>query len=318
MQESALWQPSASIETLRFRAVFLAKIRDFFNQRGYLEVETPIMAQHGVTDVYLSNIQASFRGKAYNLQTSPEYHMKRLLAAGSGSIFQLARVFRDDELGRWHNPEFTMLEWYRLDIDHLTLLSEVEALLRLTLDCAPIIQYTYQQAFITHCGLDPFNTTIAELKNILSRFDLALVLPEDEQDIDQYLFLLMSFVVEPQLAHEQAPVAIVNFPPSQAALAQITDNVASRFEVYYQGVELANGFHELTCPKLQSKRFESDLSVRKQQNLPLPTPDTYLLQALEAGLPNCSGVALGIDRLLALALQKDNITEVLSFDFFRS
>lgn len=316
--QQALWKPSASIDTLRFRAAFLAKIRDFFNKSGYLEVETPILAQYGITDVYLSNIQAIFRGKAYNLQTSPEYHMKRLLAAGSGSIFQIARVFRDDELGRWHNPEFTMLEWYRLEIDHLTLLKEVESLLKLTLNCLPLIQYTYEEAFLTHCGVNPFNTTIEALKQTLKHFELDSVLDEAEEDKDQYFFLLMSHIVEPQLAKENAPVAIVDFPPSQAALAQVNNGVASRFEVYYKGVELANGFHELTCPRSQSQRFETDLTIRKQQNLPLPNPDTYLLEALKAGLPACSGVALGLDRLLALALGGDNIGEVLPFCFSRA
>jgi lysyl-tRNA synthetase class 2 len=168
---SSSWQPSASIQSLRQRAEILATIREFFTARSYLEVETPIMAKFGVTDVYLSNIKALFRGESYCLQTSPEYHMKRLLAAGSGPIFQLARVFRDDELGRWHNPEFTLLEWYQLEIDHHALMVEVDALLQVVLGCAPLIKKTYQQVFSDVCGIDPHVATISQLQKAVVHFD---------------------------------------------------------------------------------------------------------------------------------------------------
>ncbi len=306
------------MDALRARARILALIRVFFTTRDYLEVETPVMARFGITDVYLSNIKATFRGDRYCLQTSPEYHMKRLLAAGSGAIFQLARVFRDDELGRWHNPEFTLLEWYQLDIDHHVLMQEVDALLQHILGCAPLIKKTYQYAFLDACGVDPMQASLFELKAVLQRFDLGNVLPDSEPDRDQYLFLLMSHVVEPSLEHELAPVAVYDFPVSQASLAQIKDGVAERFEVYYRGVELANGFHELTDVSAQRMRFNEDNDIRQARGLPQCPPDDYLLQALAHGLPACSGVALGIDRLLALALEKDSIAQTLAFDVSRA
>lgn len=154
--DEVLWQPTAAISNLKKRALLMQEIRDFFKHRGYFEVETPIMGKFGITDVYLSNIKAIFREKPYNLQTSPEYHMKRLLAAGSGPIFQLARVFRDDELGRWHNPEFTMLEWYQLGISHHELIAEIDLLLQQILRCRPLTKITYQQAFLASCAIDPF------------------------------------------------------------------------------------------------------------------------------------------------------------------
>lgn len=312
------WQPSASIELLRQRAQLIVQIRQFFTQRSYLEVETPVMARYGVTDVYLSNIKACFRGETYCLQTSPEYHMKRLLAAGSGPIFQLARVFRDDELGRWHNPEFTLLEWYQLGIDHYALMEEMDLLLQIVLKSKPMIRKTYQQAFLDSCNLDPISATIEQLKQAVIQSGLGTVLSIDEQDKDQYLFLLMSHVVEPALAKEDAPVAVYNFPISQAALAKVKDGFAERFEVYYQGVELANGFHELTDMTVQAQRFECDKQIRIQKGLAQAEPDQYLLDALEHGLPACSGVALGVDRLLALALKQKSIAQIMSFDCGRA
>jgi len=312
------WKPSATIDMLHKRAELLARIRVFFNTRGYLEVETPVMARFGVTDVYLSNIKAMFRGQPYCLQTSPEYHMKRLLAAGSGPIFQLARVFRDDELGRWHNPEFTMLEWYQLNIDHHDLMREVDALLQDVLHCKPIVKKTYQQVFMEICDIDPLAASLSQLQHALVQVGLGNVLPVDEQDRDQYLFLLMSHIIEPALAAEEAPVVIFNFPVSQAALAQVKDGVAERFEVYYQGVELANGFHELTDVDAQRQRFEQDVAARVAAGLEASAADEYLLEALSYGLPSCSGIALGIERLLALAMNQPSIASTLAFDFSRA
>lgn len=317
MSSSIAWQPSASIEALRQRAALIARIRQFFIVRAYLEVETPIMARYGVTDLYLSNIKAQFRGQDFSLQTSPEYHMKRLLAAGSGPIFQLAKVFRDDELGRWHNPEFCLLEWYQLGIDHFALMDEVDALLGVLLNCAPMRRMTYEQAFLEVCQFNPFTASLLDMQNCLEAYDLGTVLARNEQDRDQYLFLLMSHVVEPALGKESTPVAVYHFPPSQAALARIVDGVAERFEVYYKGVELANGFHELTDALAQKKRFEHDQLLREHQGLPHVHEDKHLLAALEYGLPPCSGVALGVDRLIALALNQNSLSDVLAFDFSR-
>lgn len=312
------WHPSATIELLRQRSMLVAKIREFFIQRHYLEVETPVMARYGVTDVYLSNIRAFFRGEAYQLQTSPEYHMKRLLAAGSGPIFQLARVFRDDELGRWHNPEFTLLEWYQLGVDHHELMDEMDLFLQAILNSKPMTRKSYQEVFLAACEVDPFTASVEQLRCVLIKHDLGYVLSAEEKDIDQYLFLLMSHVVEPFLAHEDRPVAVYNFPVSQAALAQVHGGAAHRFEVYFKGVELANGFHELTDAKAQANRFAQDQLIRADKGLPKVDSDHYLLGALEHGMPSCSGVALGVDRLLALALNKDSIKDVISFDFSRA
>ncbi|MDF1684972.1 MAG: elongation factor P--(R)-beta-lysine ligase [Legionellaceae bacterium] len=315
---SSLWKPSASIQALKQRAAIMARIRAFFSERDYFEVETPVMGAHGVTDVYLENIQAHCSGKTYALQTSPEYHMKRLLAAGSGPIFQLARAFRDDEHGRWHNPEFTMLEWYRPGFNHHELLAEVGDFLQVILACEPLVVMSYQEAFMHACQLDPFDTSQAELNLRLQRFDLAGVLSDDETDVDQYLFLLMSHVVEPYLAKYSGPVGLVDFPESQAALACVNNGVAERFEVYYRGVELANGFHELTDASIQAARFEKDLQTRRARGLSMPEPDVYLLDALKHGLPASSGVALGVDRLIALALGHSSIQESLAFDISRA
>ncbi|PJE08985.1 elongation factor P--(R)-beta-lysine ligase [Legionella sp.] len=318
MNEESLWRPSATIDTLRQRAELLAKIRSFFNDRGYLEVETPSLSRFGITDVYLANIIATFRGHPYCLQTSPEYHMKRLLAADSGPIFQLAKVFRDDELGRWHNPEFTMLEWYQLNIDHHGLMDEMDALLQTILKSPPMRRKTYQQVFLETCELDPLTATVAELQKTLQRFGLDKVLTPDEPDPDQYLFLLMSHVVEPAMGKDPIPLAVYDFPMSQAALAKVNEGVAERFEIYVQGVELANGFHELTDANAQAARFQQDLAARHLKGLAEPAPDEYLLQALAHGLPPCSGVALGIDRLITLALKQPEIAKALSFDFARA
>lgn len=312
------WKPCASIETLRARASLMTQIRVFFTARHYLEVDTPGMAHYGITDPHLSNIKAVFRNQSYCLQTSPEYHMKRLLAAGSGPIFQLARAFRDDELGRWHNPEFTLLEWYQLDIDHHELMDEMDLFLQEITQALPMIRKTYQQAFLEACDLDPFQCSIEDFKHVLAQHDLAYVLPQDEEDRDPYLYLLMSHVVEPFLAQCNAPVAVYHFPVSQAALAQVNHGVAERFEIYYRGIELANGFHELTDAKAQASRFEQDRVLRQKLGYSITESDPWLLQALEHGLPSCSGVALGIDRLLALTLNKSSISEVMAFNIGRA
>ena len=315
---SQMWKPSASLDTLRARAQLMADLRQFFTHKGYLEVETPIMGRYGITDPYLANIKAHFRGDDFALQTSPEYHMKRLLAAGSGPIFQIARVFRDDELGRWHNPEFTLLEWYQLGVDHRILLAEVDELLQTIVGCPPVCIRTYQTVFQDLCGINPIQTTVPALQSCVQQHGLDGVLDPLETDLDQYLFLLMSHVVEPGLANERGPTAIVDFPVSQASLAQIINGCAARFEVYYQGIELANGFYELTDPDLQAARFHTDNQIRAAQGKPIAAIDEHLLDALEHGLPVCSGVALGVDRLLALALQQSNLSSCIAFDISKA
>ena len=195
---------------------------------------------------------------------------------------------------------------------------EVSDFLQAMLACPPVFKISYQDAFQAACALDPFTASLACLRATITQHSLADVLPATETDADQYLFLLMSHVVEPFFAKHVEPVAIYGFPPSQAALAQVREGVAERFEVYYRGVELANGFHELTDVKLQQARFSADNQQRLRQQLPTVSPDPHLIQALAHGIPPCSGVALGIERLLALAWQKSSIEHTMAFDFSRA
>ena len=308
------WASTAHIESLRNRARLIQRIRNFFIDRDYLEVETPIMAEYGVTDVYLENITAQFQSHNYALQTSPEFHMKRLLASGSGAIFQLSKAFRDDEIGRWHNPEFTMLEWYCPDISHHQLIDEVDALLQTILQCDPLLRVSYQQLFERYCeGINPHIVSLETLRRLIKQFGLCHALDDNEQDKDQYLFLLLADIIEPQLKNVPEPIAVYDFPLSQASLAASNNGVAQRFEIYYKGVELANGFLELCDASAQLKRFQKDNKIRCAKGQNAKTIDTRFIAALEYGLPSCSGVALGVDRLIALALGKSSIKEVMAF-----
>ncbi|OAQ13744.1 lysyl-tRNA synthetase [Bibersteinia trehalosi Y31] len=317
------WQPSATIENLIKRAAIIADIRRFFTERGVLEVETPTMSEFSVTDIHLSTFSTAFlapfanRAKQLHLITSPEYHMKRLLAAGSGAIFQLCRVFRNEEAGSRHNPEFTMLEWYRPHFDMYRLINEVDDLLQQILECEPAESYSYQFVFQTYVGLDPLSATRQQLVAKARENGLQC---EDEEERDTLLQFLFSEVVEPNIGKER-PTAVYHFPATQAALAQISPEdhrVAERFEFYYQGLELANGFHELDDAKEQLHRFESDNLNREKMGLPPQELDRRFLQALKAGIPNCSGVALGVDRLIMIALNAKRIEEVMAFGVERA
>ncbi|WP_191135356.1 elongation factor P--(R)-beta-lysine ligase, partial [Pasteurella canis] len=285
---------------------------------GLLEVETPILSEFGVTDVHLSTFDTEFnspfaeQSKKLWLSTSPEYHMKRLLAAGSGPIFQLCHVFRNEESGRHHNPEFTMLEWYRPHFDMYRLINEVDDLLQQILDCPPTESLSYQFVFQEYVGLDPLSVDREELIAKAKEYNL---LSAEEEDRDTLLQFLFSTIVEPNIGKEH-PIAVYHFPATQAALAQISSEdhrVAERFEFYYQGLELANGFHELTDVNEQLRRFEQDNVQRQKIGLPQRAIDKRLLAALQAGVPNCSGVALGVDRLLMIALQAQTIKDVIAF-----
>lgn len=308
------WRPSASIENLRQRALLIQSMRLFFEKRSYLEVETPIISHYGITDVYLSPLKTNCLKKTCYLHTSPEYAMKRLLAAGSGSIFQFAKVFRDDEEGRWHNPEFTLLEWYKLNANHHDLMEEVDVFLQEILKSEPLVKKSYEEVFQTYCNLNPHTATIQELEKSLHCYNLSGVLAEKD-DKDTYLYLLMTHVVEPNLAKKPYPTAVYDFPATQASLARIINGYAARFEVYYKGVELANGFYELTDKKEQALRFEEDKAKRLLKGLDVSLMDNLFLAALEYGLPECSGVALGVDRLIALTLKQDSLKKVMAFIF---
>ncbi len=308
------WQPSASVNHLRIRAQLLKKIRDFFAERGVMEVETPLLCSTSVTATHIGSLELKQHGY---LQTSPEYAMKRLLAAGSGCIYQISKAFRQDEVGSFHNPEFTMLEWYRVGFNHHHLMNEVDALLQTVLHTQAAERKTYAEIFTEHLHIDP-HAVNAETLEALAK-DKNIHVEGKIKDKDTWLQILMSHCIEPQLGILH-PCFIYDYPASLAALARIQSghpSVASRFEVYMHGMELANGFHELADANEQRKRFEENLRERKELGLPAMPIDEFFLAALLHGLPDCAGVALGIDRLVMLAIGSRRIADVLSFDFSR-
>lgn len=322
---SALWQPCANQAARQARATLLRTIREFFYQREVLEVETPALSHATVTDVHLDPLIAPFdpdhRGQAspLYLQTSPEYAMKRLLCAHSGPIYQISKAFRHEPEGRWHNPEFTMLEWYRPGFSHVELMSEVDSLLQAALKTGPSRMLSYQQALQQYTGLDALSTSDADLIAALPAHGIDIDAPETLSR-DALLQLLFSQAVEPAIGQD-VPCFIHSFPASQAALArinQVDPRVADRFEVYYRGIELANGFYELADADEQRQRFVADNQQRRAQGLPERPVDEHLLAALHSGLPDCAGVALGIDRLLMLKLDAAHIHEVLNFPVSRA
>ncbi|WP_026025553.1 elongation factor P--(R)-beta-lysine ligase [Aliivibrio logei] len=319
------WMPSASIEQLQQRADILALIRSFFYERKVMEVDTPAMSHATVTDVHLHTFQTDFVGPGYAdgvhlyFMTSPEFHMKRLLAAGSGAIYQINKAFRNEEAGRFHNPEFTMLEWYRPAFDHHQLMDEMNELLKLVLKCDDAERMTYQQAFINVLGVCPLEASMGELRAVAACLGLSDI-ADVEEDRDTLLQLLFSMGVEEKIG-QTVPVCVYDFPASQAALAKINPEdprVAERFEVYFKGIELANGFHELDNAKEQLARFEDDNTKRKSMGLIEQPIDYHLIAALEAGFPDCAGVALGIDRLIMLAMGEKHIDQVMAFPFDRA
>lgn len=317
------WQPSASIETLRERARLIGKVRAFFARRDVLEVETPVLGQGGSTDVHLVSLHTLARTdkgqRRLWLQTSPEFHMKRLLAAGSGPIFQLARSFRDGEVGGRHNIEFTMLEWYRPQFTLEKLIDETATLILSLLPTfpGPLVQYRYRELFHTHLEVDPFTTSLEKLRSLAAKRAQMPAQSLADEGRETCLDLLMSVVIEPQLGQHELSV-VIDYPASQAALArrhQDADGewVASRFEVYLNGVELANGYDELVDATEQRARFAKDNAERRRLGLPEVDVDERLLAALEHGMPESAGVAVGLDRLIQLALGKARLEDVLPF-----
>ncbi|OAI49135.1 poxB regulator PoxA [Gammaproteobacteria bacterium SCGC AG-212-F23] len=315
------WKPTASFKTLHTRAKILAQVRDFFSKRNVLEVQTPLLSSTSVTDPYIQSIPAIFQKtgsqiqETLYLQTSPEYAMKRLLAAGSGPIFQICKAFRQGEVGTFHQPEFTMLEWYRPDFNHHDLMNEMDDLLQLVLNKGKAERLSYAAAFVNTVGINPHFASLEELSFCAKKN--GILVNSTITDRDAWLDLILTHCIEPHFANNH-PVFLYDFPISQAALAKIRNEdppVASRFEVYYKGIELANGFHELQDSDEQRRRFENNLHQRNKLDLsPIPI-DEHFLAALSHGLPDCSGVALGLDRLLMLILSAENIREVVSFGF---
>ena len=321
---AADWRPSASLAAIRLRAQLLARTRQFFAARQVLEVETPLLGRAGVTDVNLQSISARVAGIAppLYLQTSPEYAMKRLLAAGAPDIYQICKAFRDGERGRHHNPEFTIVEWYRLGFDAAALMQEVEDLLCELLGRARIgaaQRISYNALLERELGLHPLHSPVTELARVAeARLG---PLPEGvAQDRDLCLDLLMGAVLGPTLGQGQL-LFVHGYPASQAALARLNPAepaTAERFEAYLGGLELCNGFHELTDPVEQRARFARDGAGRLARGLPPAPIDNRLLGALAAGLPDCAGVALGFDRVLLLAADAKALGDVLSFPIERA
>jgi lysyl-tRNA synthetase class 2 len=311
------WRPTAPRATLARRAELLLETRRFFAERDVLEVETPLLCAATVPDLHLASVPvrlAAFDAPLY-LQTSPEAAMKRLLAAGSGPIYQIARAFRDGEVGSRHNPEFTLVEWYRPGFDDHRLIGEVEELLARLLP-SPLRaksaqRWRYRELFRDRLGSDPLTDPVERLREVAGAGAPA------ELDRDDLLAFLLSHRIEPTFPPDRL-VFVHDFPASQAALARIAadpegDPVARRFEAWAGGLELANGYWELSDPVEQRSRFERDLRERKNRGLPAVPIDERLLTALEEGLPDCAGVALGFDRVVMLAAGANRIEEVLSF-----
>jgi lysyl-tRNA synthetase class 2 len=309
--------------------MLLARIRGYFARQGVLEVDTPALSVAGATDPALRSFRTDWHGPSLDggnslyLHTSPEFPMKRLLAAGAGSIYQICKVFRDGEAGRYHNPEFTLLEWYRTGYDHLDLMDEVEVLLREVLaDVAPfgdVHHWTYRDLFREVAGVDPLADTTQSLVEVLRSKEISLPAGLDTGDRDAWLDLLLTHVVEPAIG--EGLVFIRDYPASQAALARLRHGqppVAARFEVYLGGIELANGFHELTDAVEQRARFEQDNAVRTRRGDAAVDIDQRLLAALSAGLPDCAGIALGIDRLLMAAGSFASMADVTAFPLERA
>lgn len=330
--------PAAAIAKLKLRAKLLRRVREFFDARGFLEVETPILSADVVVDRHIDPLPVVLAddprqpgvGRQLWLQTSPEFGMKRLLAAGMRAIYQVTRVFRGGEIGRLHNPEFTMVEWYRVGDDMaagMALLSEL---------CAELLgtkgaeQVSYAEAFERHVGVDPHRAGVGELKSAAQ--GLGISIPDGLQDDrDSWLNLLLAMCVEPQLGRG-SPTILFDYPATQAALAKVrtettgdgapnvpaTFEVAERFELYVEGIELANGYHELLDPEVLRKRNRAANAARAADGKPVLPEESRLLDAMEAGLPACTGVALGFDRLLMLAAGAKSVAEVMAFPIDRA
>jgi elongation factor P--(R)-beta-lysine ligase len=309
----AHWRPTATLETLRYRAKIRAQIRQFFEVRDVLEVDVPVLSETGVTDLHIDCLQVQVGGAVQYLQSSPEYFMKRLLASGSGSIYSLGKAFRDGELGRRHHPEFTMLEWYRTSWDECQLIEEVTLLLQeLGLDCGTQT-LMYGDIFEQVVGLNPHTAPLTQLQQKAGSIADKNFSHESRSTC---LDLIFSLSVEPVLP--SGLVFIRNYPACQAALARLDKGdagniVARRFEAFLNGVELANGYYELIDPVEQKARFDADLALRQAEGKPAVPLDTQLLAAMDSGLPGCAGVALGVDRLLMQLLDVGDISHVMPF-----
>ena len=314
------WQSGASLSTLRLRAKLLASTREFLTNKGVLEVETSALSRFGTTDVYLNSIKAGLGsvtdcGEFY-LQTSPELQMKRLLAMGVGPIYQICKAFRDDPVTSLHNPEFTIVEWYRPSFSMEKLMNEVEEYVQTVVGCGEVLRYSYQEVFEEKIGLNPHKCSLDEIeKAAKSHMDIG----SKDLRFTEYLDLVMKEIIEPTLPEV---CFLYDYPESQAAMAAIEidkngNQIAKRFELYCKGKEIANGYFELTDPIEQLKRLTSDNIERSKKGLSEIPIDERFLAALSAGIPKGSGVALGLDRLLMVIGDFEEIDSVLSFSIKR-
>ncbi|MBS24850.1 MAG: elongation factor P lysine(34) lysyltransferase [Gammaproteobacteria bacterium] len=314
------WKPGASSQVLKQRAELFANLRAFFFDKGIIEVETPVLAGAPVTDLHIQSLttEISFgnSSKTFYLQTSPEFAMKRLLADNPEPIYQIGKVFRDDPVSKHHNPEFTMLEWYRPGFSMEQLMDEVAELLAPLLESDSFPKFSYRELFETHLNINPHQVGAEEISSIVQE---RIELNASELEKTDYLQLLMTTVIEPQLP---STCFVYDYPKEQASLAVIEKNVArdivaKRFEVYCQGMELANGYYELIDVDEQRQRFEADNNARQAHGLEVYPIDEKFLASLESGMPSCSGVALGIDRLFMAIHNIENIDKVISFSLDR-
>jgi len=329
MAEDHLWQPTASVDVLVQRARIVSSVRRFFDDRHVLEVTVPSLGACTVSDPFIDALQvecpphAAFRRVSGYLQTSPEYFLKRLLAAGMPDCYYMGVAFRADEPSVKHNPEFTMLEWYRLGWDEQQLCRSVFDLIRYVSEAlnerwdSPSLSYaltSYQVLFEQYLGVNPHYASVAELK-CLAQSKLDIQFHAETKSL--WLDLLFSHFIEP---HLKGCVGIFDYPKEQSALANVVKNadgtlVAKRFEIYINGVELANGYQELTCANTFEQRYQKDCTIRKQEGLPPVAYDKKFVDAMKAGLPECAGVALGIDRLIMCLLGEKDISHVMAFSY---
>ncbi|MEO2032534.1 MAG: EF-P lysine aminoacylase EpmA [Planctomycetaceae bacterium] len=347
MSNSNHWKPTAALTTLARRAHLARVVRDFFDDHGYVEVETPLLSRDIVVDAWLEPFvvppgarKSNTKERERFLQTSPEFGMKRLLAAGATAIWQMTRSFRHGERGPLHNPEFTIVEWYRVGDTHREQMCVVEELTKSVFRRAgewsgeseknreslfsrlekPFETISYDEAFVRHAGVSVLSMSTAELCQLAT--DKSINVPGSLQraDRDGWLNLLLSELIEPYLGRYE-PVFLYDYPASQAALAKVRRDdppVVERFELYIDGIELCNGYHELTDAAELERRVREQSDVRDHEGrVTLPT-ESHLLDAMRSGLPDCAGVALGFDRLVMLALGAETIDDVIAFPFDRA
>jgi len=322
--DKTMWSTILSWNDAKTRADLITKIRAFFKHRNVIEVETPSLSLGTVTDPFLDAFSSKYnflqtshinQQTTYYLQTSPEFHMKRLLASGFGCIYQICKSFRHEASGNNHNPEFTMLEWYRLGFDQHDLIAEIDELLALILKTEQGEIISYQELFLWHVAVDPLTASFEELYAVVRLHKKEADWLYTSKDNDLLLQFIFSEIIESHIGLN-VPCFVYNFPVAQASLAKVCTSdlrVAQRFECYFQGIELANGFNELTDVNIQLHRFEQDNLKREKLGLSEIDIDANFIAALKSGLPQCAGVALGIDRLVMLALNKKNIAGVITF-----